>query len=368
MNKPIGLYIHVPFCRRKCVYCDFYSLAVKDDIIDDYVNAVIRNIRIAGGCFDTVYFGGGTPSLLSGRQINDILSAADIADGAEISAEINPDSADIRKLRDFKSAGINRISIGIQSLDDKELSILGRLHNSEQAMNAVSTAQIAGFDNISADLMLGLPYQRTETVLQNIKMLSSLGIKHISAYMLKIERGTPLSENAELISNIADEELSADMFLEAVSCLENNGFKQYEISNFAKEGCECRHNLKYWRCEDYLGIGPSAHSCSGGKRFAVLKDIYGFINSDKQEEVITDDSPCGISERLMLSLRLSEGFLLSLAGEYADRLKNAAVPMEKHGLLKIKNDRIILTPNGFLVSNEIICRLSEVFDEGEDFG
>lgn len=364
MNDPIGLYIHVPFCRRKCVYCDFYSLAGKDDIIDDYVKAVVRNIRIAEGTYDTIYFGGGTPSLLSGRQINDILSEADIAEGSEASAEINPDSADAGKLREFRAAGINRISIGIQSLDERELSYLGRLHNSQQAVNAILSARKAGFENISADLMLGLPYQHTETILQNIDKLSALGVNHISAYMLKIESGTPLSENNELISNIADEELSADMYLEAVFCLEKNGFKQYEISNFAKAGYECRHNLKYWRCEDYLGIGPSAHSCINGKRFAVPKDIYSFINREKQEKIITDDSPCGISERLMLSLRLSEGFLLSQAGEYADRLRAAAVPMEKHRLLEIKNGRITLTPTGFLVSNEIICRLSEVFDEG----
>lgn len=333
-------------------------------MIDKYVKAVIGNIRISGGTFDTVYFGGGTPSLLSGRQIGDILSAADIAEGAEISAEINPDSADTDKLRDFRAAGINRISIGIQSLDDRELEILGRLHNSEQAENAVLSAQKAGFENVSADLMLGLPYQLTETVLQNIGKLAELGVKHISAYMLKIESGTPLSKNDELISNIADDELSVDMYLEAVSCLEKNGFQQYEISNFAKEGYECRHNLKYWSCADYLGIGPSAHSCTGGRRFAVPKDIYGFISNEKQEETVTDDAPCGLSERFMLALRLSEGFLLSDAGEYADRLRNAAVPMEKHGLLKIKDGRIMLTPTGFLVSNQIICRLSELLEEG----
>lgn len=361
MNK--GLYIHVPFCRRKCVYCDFYSLAGQDDIIDDYVKAVVRNIRIVGGTYDTVYFGGGTPSLLSGRQIDYILSAADIAEGAEISAEVNPDSADIRKLSDFKNAGINRISIGIQSLDDSELAVLGRLHNSEHAVNVVYSAQKAGFENISADLMIGLPYQLTETVLNNIRSLSELGVNHISAYMLKIENGTPLSENRELISNIPDEELSADMYLDAVSYLEKHGLKQYEISNFAKEGYECRHNLKYWRCEDYLGIGPSAHSCMNGKRFAVPKDINGFIDREKQEEIITDDAPCGLSERLMLALRLSEGFLMSQAGEYEDRLRNAAAPMEKHGFLKICDGRIMLTPTGFLVSNEIICRLSEVFEE-----
>lgn len=333
-------------------------------MIDKYVKAVIGNIRISGGTFDTVYFGGGTPSLLSGRQIGDILSAADIAEGAEISAEINPDSADTDKLRDFRAAGINRISIGIQSLDDRELEILGRLHNSEQAEKAVLSAQKAGFENVSADLMLGLPYQLTETVLQNIGKLAELGVKHISAYMLKIESGTPLSKNDELISNIADDELSADMYLDAVSCLEKNGFQQYEISNFAKEGYECRHNLKYWRCADYLGIGPSAHSCTGGRRFAVPKDIYGFISNEKQEETVTDDAPCGLSERFMLALRLSEGFLLSDAGEYANRLRNAAVPMEKNGLLKIKDGRIMLTPTGFLVSNQIICRLSELMEEG----
>ncbi|MGN1103152.1 MAG: coproporphyrinogen-III oxidase family protein, partial [Huintestinicola sp.] len=297
-------------------------------------------------------------------QINDILSAVHISEGAEISAEINPDSADPIKLRNFRAAGINRISIGIQSLDDSELSVLGRLHNSDQAANAILSAQKAGFENISADLMLGLPYQRTETILKNIESLSGLGVKHISAYMLKVENGTPLSEKHELISNIADEELSADMYLAAVKCLEKNGFKQYEISNFAKEGYECRHNLKYWHCDEYLGIGPSAHSCLNGKRFAVPKDICAFIKNEKQEEVITDDAPCGISERFMLALRLSEGFLLSRAGEAADRLRNTAVPMEKHGLLKIKDGRIMLTPTGFLVSNEIICRLTEILDEG----
>lgn len=362
MNK--GLYIHIPFCRRKCAYCDFYSLAGNEELTEKYTRAVIRNIRYYGGTFDTVYFGGGTPSLMSGRQIYDILSAADITDDAEISSEVNPDSADIEKLRDFKSAGINRISVGIQTFDNSELKMLGRLHNSEQAAATLKNARKAGFENISADLMLGLPYQRSETVTENIRRLAELDVTHISAYMLKVEEGTPLASDEKLLENIADDELSADIYLEAVSCLEKNGFHQYEISNFAKSGYECRHNLKYWRCEDYIGIGPSAHSCNEGKRFAVPRDIAGFIDSDIQQITVTDDSPCGISEQLMLALRLSEGFDISRSGKYSEKLKAAAAPMERHGLLKIKDGRICLTAEGFLVSNEIICRLSEAIEEG----
>ncbi|MCI7767569.1 MAG: radical SAM family heme chaperone HemW [Oscillospiraceae bacterium] len=360
MNK--GLYIHVPFCRRKCRYCDFYSVT-DTGLSDSYVQAAIRNIKTRKDIFNTVYFGGGTPSLLSGRQISDILSAADISDKAEISTEINPDSADITKLIEFRQAGINRISVGIQSLDDIELKMLGRLHDSEHAVRAVASAHRAGFENISADLMLGLPYQRTETVLRNIERLSELGITHISAYMLKIEEGTPLSEDKELISNIADEELSAEIYLSACNALEEKGFHQYEISNFAKSGFECRHNLKYWRCEDYFGVGPSAHSCIDGKRFAVPKDIHAFINSERQREIITDDSPCGEEERLMLALRLSEGYLIP-EGNAGERLIHASKPLEAHGLLYIRDGRIILTPEGFLVSNSIICRLSDALEEG----
>ena len=362
MNK--GLYIHIPFCRRKCAYCDFYSLAGNEELTEEYTQAVIRNIRNYNDTFDTVYFGGGTPSLMSGRQIYDILSAADIADDAEISSEVNPDSATPEKLRDFKSAGINRISIGIQTFDDNELKMLGRLHNSGQAVKAVKNAHRAGFENISADLMLGLPYQKAETVTENIRRLAELDVRHISAYMLKVEDGTSLASDELLLENIADDELSADIYLEAVSCLDKYGFHQYEISNFAKSGYECRHNLKYWRCEDYIGIGPSAHSCNDGRRFAVPRDIDGFIHSDVQKVIVTDNAPCSLSERLMLALRLSEGFEISQAGKYSESLKAAAVPMEKHGLLKINNGRICLTAEGFLVSNEIICRLSEAVEEG----
>lgn len=358
MNN-IGLYIHVPFCRRKCAYCDFYSLAGAESLIDDYAAAAVRNIKAIGRSCDTVYFGGGTPSLLSPHHIYDMLVTADLAENAEISAECNPDSADYEKLCGFKAAGINRISVGIQTLCDREIESIGRLHNSEQAITAIKNARKAGFENISADLMLGLPYQTEATVRENITRLCGLGVTHISAYMLIIEEGTPLADNIELINAAADDDMSADFYEMAVDALAEYGLRRYEISNFAAEGFECRHNLKYWRCEDYIGVGPSAHSCEGGKRYAVEKDLNSFISSPLQHTVITDDAPCTLDERIMLALRLAEGFDLSLAGEYAHKLIDAARPLERHSLLTVQNNRIALTEKGFPVSNEIICKLTD---------
>ena len=347
----------MPFCRRKCLYCDFYS-QTDLSLTDSYVKAVVRNIRAANITADTVYFGGGTPSLLSGAQIYDILSAADISADAEISAECNPDSTTLQLMRDFRAAGINRLSIGIQSFNDDELKMMGRLHNSRQTAEAIQNAQKAGFENISADLMLGLPYQTEETVRDNIRKLAELNVTHISAYMLKIEENTPLAGCPELVSAAADNDKSADIYLMAVDMLAENGFGLYEISNFAKAGYECRHNLKYWRCEEYFGTGPSAHSCMNGKRFYVPRDIAGYISSPRQQEIISDESPCTEEEKMMLALRLSEGCDISGCKSKENIIK-AAKPMEHHGLLKINGDRIILTPEGFLLSNEIICRLTD---------
>lgn len=362
MNNPVGLYIHVPFCRRKCSYCDFYSLAGSEDMINGWCAAVIRNIKAEGRRYDTVYFGGGTPSLLSGAQIYAILSAADIAADAEISAECNPDSADEKKLSDLRSAGINRVSVGVQSLDDADLRMLSRLHSASQAVDTIRNARGAGFENISADLMLGTPYQRQETIISNIDGLVRLGVDHISAYMLKIEESTALAQCSEKVSACADGDAIADYYEAAVQALRSRGYLQYEISNFAKKGYECRHNLKYWRCEDYMGIGPSAHSCIDGKRFYVPRSLEKFISDERQETIVTDDAPCGTEEQMMLALRLSEGFDTSLAGESAEKLLKAAAPLENHGLLTINGGRISLTVKGFLVSNEIICRLSEAME------
>ena len=269
--------------------------------------------------------------------------------------EANPDSVSLDKLKGYLAAGVNRISFGVQSFDDGELRLLGRLHDGEQARAAIKNARSAGFENISADLMLGLPFQDTRTVERNISELCELGVDHISAYMLKIEEGTPLSRNEELCEASADDELSSEIYLHAVDMLNKAGFFQYEISNFAKKGFECRHNLKYWRCEDYIGIGAGAHSCYGGKRFSVPCDLDSFIQRDTQEIIVTDDSPCGEEEKMMLALRLSEGYS---AENCSEGFWREAELFERHGLLNISGEVVSLTPKGMLVSNEIICRLA----------
>lgn len=350
--QPIGLYIHVPFCVQKCRYCDFYSVTDLS-LTDLYTAAVVRNIKAHSYTYDTVYFGGGTPSLLAPNQIGAILSAAEIAPNAEISMECNPNSASPDYLREIRSAGVNRLSFGVQSFCDNELKMLGRLHSAEQAVNIIKAAETVGFDNISADLMLAVSGQTFESLDENLDVISSLPLTHISAYMLKVEEGTPLAADEALLAKIPDEDDTADMYLKTVDRLSENGFEQYEISNFAKSGFECRHNLKYWRCEEYLGIGPAAHSFADGKRFACPKNLDTFISSEIQQNVPLDEGGSA-EEKAMLALRLTkEG--LSLA-DYPEA-ESRAEPLIKNGLLKKEKGALKLTPEGCLVSNGIICRL-----------
>ena len=347
-----GLYIHIPFCRRKCVYCDFYSLENSTHRAREYADAVIRNIRAASFEYDTVYFGGGTPTLLSAIYLTDILSAADIDPNAEISIEANPETVTAEELCELHKAGLDRISFGVQSLSDERLRELGRIHTAKTALDAIESAAAAGFENISADLMIGLPHSDGEQHLWDIERLVGMGISHISVYMLKVEQGTPLSRDRELLSCI-DDDRSADEYESAAELLEKLGLHQYEISNFAKKGFECKHNLKYWHCEEYFGVGTSAHSCIDKKRFCVPSDISEFIESPLQKIVYTDENACGEEERLMLALRLSKG----VPGEM---LKDRAALVERyveHGLMKRENGRISFTVKGYLVSNEIITQL-----------
>ncbi|MGN0691733.1 MAG: coproporphyrinogen-III oxidase family protein, partial [Oscillospiraceae bacterium] len=262
------------------------------------------------------------------------------------------------KFADYKSAGINRISVGVQSLIDRELSAVGRLHNSVEAVRCIEDIFTAGIYNISADIMLGLPFQTADTLTETINGLLRLPICHISAYMLTVEEGTPLSADNRLLENIPDSDSLADLYLLTCDILEGAGCKRYEISNFAKHGSECRHNLKYWKCEDYIGIGPAAHSCYNGKRFAVPRDIRAFIENDIQQELTTDDEPLTEEERIMLALRLSEGIC---PDDYScgERLLRRARPLIKGGFLKKSEGRIALTDKGALVSNDIIVRLIE---------
>lgn len=356
--RQVGLYVHIPFCLSKCPYCDFYSLKYDKDIARLYTDKVIKYIKEYKNVkFDTVYFGGGTPILLY-KEISEILQGIDnIADNAEITVEANPCCTEREKLYILQKSGVNRISFGLQSGIDSELKILGRRHNSDEGKAAVLTAYDTGFTNISADIMIGTPNQTTDSLLFTLDYLTALPLTHISSYMLKIEQNTPFAKIKASLPNLPDEDLTADYYLTVCDYLENKGFMQYEISNYAKIGFESRHNLKYWRCEEYIGIGPAAHSFFNGKRFAADRDLEGFLNNENYETHITDENPATFSEWAMLALRLSEG--LSFEKAESKYNVNRAVLKEKlkaipSNLYKADDYGIKLTAEGFLVSNAVI--------------
>lgn len=344
----LGLYIHVPFCRKKCPYCDFYSVGYRDELAEQYADAVLRNLRYYNERYDTVYFGGGTPILLA-RHIPRILAEVHRTCSAEVTVECNPLEMDVETLKILHDCGVNRLSVGIQSAVDSELKSLGRAHNFEQAKQAVLTAKDVGFCDISADIMLGIPNQNLSSLTYTICKLRELPITHVSAYMLKIEPNTAFGKKPPILP---DEDETAELYLTAIHELEAVGFTQYEISNFARHEMVSRHNLKYWRREEYLGIGAAAHSFYNGKRFAVARNLREFIESPRQIEVITDVNPDEIEERIMLGLRLSEGVEKPLW----ERVKSA-LPLIPKRYYKIENERLSLTAEGFLVSNEIISTL-----------
>ena len=351
-----GVYIHVPFCLKKCPYCDFFSLKYSEEEAENYTKAVIRNLNKKMISADTVYFGGGTPSLLTPKQIDRILSCIDLAYSSEITMECNPVTSDKNAFLKIYAAGINRISLGVQSFSDRELSALGRRHTAAEAEKAILDISAAKFENISADIMLGIPYQTEKTLAKTFDRLLKLPVNHISAYMLKVENGTPLAKDSALLKKTADDETLADMYLMTCERLEAAGFGRYEISNFARENFECRHNLKYWRGENYIGIGPSAHSYIDGRRFSVPDDLRSFIESEEQNELITDETAGSHDERFMLEMRTSDGIAYS---DYDDggEIAKKAVPIIQAGLLAEENGRLFFTDRGAVVSNDIIARL-----------
>ncbi|MCR4795022.1 MAG: radical SAM family heme chaperone HemW [Ruminococcus sp.] len=356
----LGIYIHVPFCGKKCAYCDFYSVSWTKVQAEDYVDAVLRNIRHygeSGTNVDTVYFGGGTPSLLSYKQLDSILNEIgrcfSLDADAEITLEANPCTLTPDKLRELRSTGVNRLSIGMQSMIDDELKILGRVHSADRGVKAVMDAVGAGFENISCDLMIALPDQKKESLQYSVEKLTALPVQHISAYILKTENGTAF-DCEEIKRRLPDEDESAELYLEMVRLLEDRGFMQYEVSNFAKKGFESRHNCRYWKCLDYLGIGPAAHSCYKGKRFAVERDIADFIASEVQNITITDESPCGFEEYAMLRMRLKEGLVFSDVPEHSAEIEKKLPPLIKEGYAETDGKRVWLTAKGFLMSNSVI--------------
>ena len=313
LTSGIALYVHIPFCETKCPYCDFNTYAGINHLLPPYLSALEREIRIWGEALahptvNTVFLGGGTPSMLSPAQMTDLLSTiADsfpIASGAEVTAEVNPDDASIERLTAFRQAGINRISLGVQSLDDDELRMLGRRHGSVEALTALAAIREAGFDNFSADLMYGLPHQGMETWQRNVEGVIDAGPQHISAYALTLEEGTPFHKQAaDGLLPEQDSDLTADMYQWADEAFAKEGLNNYEISNWARPGMESLHNITYWRNVPYLGVGPGAHSFIGGYRFANMKSPVGYMTRVRS----WDAAPGGV-----------EGLLREAPGPVAD--------------------------------------------------
>lgn len=376
-EKRLGIYIHIPFCKSKCEYCDFYSIGGSRDrrVTDDYLQALADHIREAGRLapeylVDTVYFGGGTPSFFGAENLEKILDEIHksfrLSVEAEITLEANPDSVTLQAMKKLVRAGFNRISIGVQSDDDEMLKKLGRPHNFHQAKQAVTLARQAGFGNISLDLMYGLPNQTLTAWKETVLRIVGLRPEHISCYALKVEEGTPLWSYKEL-ANLPDDDTQADMYLAASDILRDYGYEHYEISNFAKKGFASKHNLKYWTGGEYLGFGPTAASDFAGKRFTILRDLQGYIQGiAKKETVLSECETIPARERageyVMLRLRTSDGIS---AEEYERQYLMPFAPLEKamqrfreKGYAVYENDRWHLTEPGWLVSNQIILTLN----------
>jgi oxygen-independent coproporphyrinogen-3 oxidase len=374
-----GIYIHIPFCERKCIYCDFYSVE-NLNLIDRFTESLLKEIEIFSieadffndSIFDTIYFGGGTPSLLEPAQIEKILNKLSqsfkISSNPEITLETNPGTVDKRKLLEFKNLGVNRISFGVQSFFDDDLKFLGRIHTGEDAFKCVNDSFEVGFENVSIDLIFGLPGQTVEKWLENLKFAVSLNVPHISAYNLIVERGTPLHELFSLGKvQIPEDEIQAQLYERTIDFLENAGYVHYEVSNYAFEGFESRHNLKYWQYENYIGFGPSAHSFWINKRWWNFANLNKYINALDLGKIpvanfeILDEEKM-IEEFIYLGLR-SKGinvarFKGKFGFEFVDGdIKDEIEELERAGYITIEDDFIKLTPKGFLLCDEIVLRL-----------
>ena len=402
--RKLGLYIHIPFCKTKCLYCDFCSFVSKDEAKrEEYVCALLREIEERGTkeyLVDTIYLGGGTPSLLSAEQIGRILSAVRlnfvVCEDVEVTLECNPsvfgtskapsptdlsgrdvggavpygDGAEDRVVEDvdpygyfaeLREIGVNRLSIGIQSAIDGELKLIGRQHTFDEAKQTFLMARESGFDNISVDLMFGIPSQTIESLKASLEEFISFGAEHISIYSLQLEEGTPLYKMRERYL-LADDDAVADMYELVVSSMKKAGYSHYEISNFAKEGKESRHNSKYWFLDEYLGLGLAAHSDFSGKRMENTKDLQKYFMGDW----IDNEVEIPITERefefIMLSLRTSRGiskseffdrFHIDFDEKYGEKVEKYA----KMGYFLQNDDVVALSESGFEVSNSILAQI-----------
>lgn len=378
MKKNIGVYIHIPFCARKCSYCDFYSMQGSQGaaLMPQYHKALLRHIaesapQLRGYYIDTVYFGGGTPSFYGAERLIEIFEAlkstGSVLLECETTAEVNPDSVKKADLTKMHRAGFNRLSIGVQSANDDMLRRIGRLHNFSQAEEAVVNARLAGFKNVSIDLMYGLPSQSRDDWADTLTRAAALKPDHISCYGLKLAEGTELYTFKDT-PFIPDDDTQADMYLYAVEALSRFGYRQYEISNFAKRGFESRHNMKYWRGEEYISFGAAAHSYVGGLRYNYIADASEYARRimsgdpvvDQTEEISRREQA---SEYLMLGLRtvqgISEEEYRAIYPSSFELIEEKLEFCAKHGFAVKNEDRWSLTPRGFLVSNAIIGEILE---------
>ena len=372
----LGIYIHIPFCKQKCCYCDFPSYAGKEACQEEYLDALLFEIREQGSLckntvVDTVFFGGGTPSILPKEALPRVLEALrtsfTIDSDAEITAEANPGTADLEKLTSWKAAGINRISFGVQSFHDTLLAAIGRIHTADEAREAVRLARRAGFGNINLDLIYGLPSQTVDMLKADVEQAAALGTDHLSVYGLIVEEETPLEQMVEegraVLPTDEDEEAMYDW---VTRHLEEIGYHRYEISNYAKDGKVCRHNLKYWHFEDYLGLGSAAHSFIGGKRFANERMPETYIRRMRAEgsarlaeERETIEELRG--EYIFLALRTTKGvdtddvlktFGVDFFALYGDIIKR----MTAEGLVEQNGSDIRLTKQGMKYGNRVFAQ------------
>lgn len=376
--EKLGIYIHIPFCKSKCDYCDFYSLAGAEDRMDAYQKALLAHMKetslVAGKILvDTVYFGGGTPSYYGEKRLRELLKAIKklfrVEKDAEITLEANPDSVTVQSLKALRRAGFNRISIGLQSACPEELSDIHRPHSVQQGDAAVAAARAAKLQNLSLDLIYGLPGQSEESWHATVEHALSLNPEHLSCYGLKVEDGTPLAARVGRGEVLPDDDTQAEMYLWTVERLKQAGYEQYEISNFAKPGYESRHNLRYWLMRPYVGFGPGAHSDFGGRRYAWIRDLDGYIKGVleggellESQDLIPQRERGG--EYLMLRLRTALGIE---EWEYRRTYFMDFTPIEARlkefaaqgWAEQTEEGRWRLTPKGFLVSNQLIGDLLE---------
>lgn len=372
-SRSLGLYVHIPFCRCKCAYCDFYSLPHAEEQMDAYLAALSRALRrraaeAADYTVDTIYFGGGTPTIFGAERLAQLLGLIRreyrVANGAEITLEGNPESArDVSALRLLRGAGFCRISLGVQATDDAMLRRLGRVHSFADVEAAVAAIRAAGFSNLSLDLMYALPGQTQAAWEKALADAVSLAPEHLSCYALKIEEGTPFFRQREMLA-LPDDDAQAEQYLFAVRFLAQAGYEQYEISNFARPGFPSRHNLRYWQLKEYLGFGPGAHSDFQGVRFGIGRDLAAFL---RDEAPLSERSVISPAERaqeyLMLGLRTVHGISAEeFEGRYGRPFAAVETALRRcaaAGYARCDGGRWHLTAEGFLVSNAVISLVLE---------